>query len=150
MTLSCYSSAFTQLEYNKTSRLTTCPLLVFPPLYLIKLHIHFNLPSLSLSLSLQDHHSGKTPLHLAVEQGSFQIIQTLVRSCNSNIDSVTFSGCTPLHFAAGHDRLDIVAYLVSLGADPFRLTDEGDTAWDLASEESVRDFLGSVTDMYCD
>lgn len=102
-----------------------------------------------LSLS-QDHHSGKTPLHLAVEQGSFQIIQTLVRSCSSDFDSVTFSGCTPLHFAAGHGRLDIVAYLVSLGSDPLRLTDEGDSPYDLARDETIKDFLHSVTDIYYD
>lgn len=99
-------------------------------------------------IDLQDHHSGKTPLHLATELGSFEIVQLLVQSCNSDFNATTFSNCTPLHIAAGYSRLELVAYFISLGANPFALTDEGDLPLDLAVQDNIRIFLSNMTEMY--
>ena len=99
-------------------------------------HCYFN--------PLQDHTSGRTPLHLAAEMGSFQLVQLLVQSCKTDLNATTYSGCTPLHIAAGRGQIEIVAYLVSMGADPVAHTDEGDTALDLSSSDSVSKFLKHV------
>lgn len=56
-----------------------------------------------------------------------------------------FSGCTPLHIAAGWNNIEIVAYLISLGADPYAITDEGDMPIDLVTSEGVRQFLVAVS-----
>lgn len=54
---------------------------------------------------------------------------------------MTYSGCSPLHTAAGRGDISIVAYLVSMGADPELCTDEGDIALDLSGSEEVTAFL---------
>lgn len=76
------------------------------------------------------------------------MVQLLIRSCNSDFNATTFSGCTPLHIAAGHSRLELVAYLISLGANPFALTDEGDLPSDLAVQENIRDFLSNMQETF--
>lgn len=88
-------------------------------------------------LSTQDFHSGKTPLHLAVEKCSLTDVQFLTETCQVDVNRATFSGCTPLHIAAGRGNIAVVAYLLSMGADPDMDTDEGDTALDLAGSEQV-------------
>ena len=55
-----------------------------------------------------------------------------------DVNRATYSGCTPLHIAAGRGNIAVVAYLLSMGADPDMQTDEGDTALDLASSDQVR------------
>ncbi len=84
-------------------------------------------------------------MHIAIEKDSFQLAQVLIQSCGSDIDRATYSGCTPLHIAAGWGNIEIVAYLISLGADPYAVTDEGDWAINLVSDEGVRQFLVAVT-----
>lgn len=76
--------------------------------------------------------------------GSFQLVQLLVQSCNADSNTYTYSGCTPLHVAAGRGQIELVAYLVSVGANPDACTDEGDTPLDLTSSESVSLFLEQV------
>ncbi|KAL3319329.1 hypothetical protein Ciccas_002011 [Cichlidogyrus casuarinus] len=51
-------------------------------------------------------------------QGDMETLQYLVRS-GTSINSIDYSGrkSTPLHFAAGYGRRDIVEYLVNKGAD---------------------------------
>lgn len=97
-----------------------------------------------VDMNMKDHCSGKTPLHLAVEIGSFQLVQLLVQSCNANCNTHTYSGCTPLHVAAGRGQIELVAYLVSVGANPDACTDEGDTPLDLTTSKSVSLFLEQV------
>ena len=53
------------------------------------------------------------------------------------VNASTYNGCTPLHIASGHGNIALVAYLLSVGADPELVTDEGDTALDLAGSEQV-------------
>lgn len=55
-----------------------------------------------------------------------------METCEADVNSLTYSGCSPLHIAAGRGDIPVVAYLISMGADPEVVTDEGDTALDLA------------------
>ena len=95
----------------------------------------------TLSLFVQDFHSGKTPLHLAVEKCSLTDVQFLTETCQVDVNKATYSGCTALHTAAGRGNIAVVAYLLSMGADPDLLTDEGDTALDLAGSDQVATIL---------
>lgn len=76
--------------------------------------------------------------------GSFQLVQLLVQSCGADFNIATYNGCTPLHTAAGRGQIEIVAYLVSVGANPVACTDEGDTPLELSTSEPVSDFLSRV------
>lgn len=79
--------------------------------------------------------------------GSFQLVNLLVQSCNCDFNAATYGGCTPLHIAAGRGQIEIVAYLVSMGANPDACTDEGDTALDLSSSDPVSSFLSRVLNL---
>lgn len=85
----------------------------------------------------QDFHSGKTALHVAVERASLPDVQFLVENCQVDINATTYSSCTALHMAAGRGDIVIVAYLLSMGANPDLLTDEGDSALNLAGSKQV-------------
>ena len=93
------------------------------------------------TVSAQDFHSGKTPLHLAVEKCSLTDVQFLAETCQVDVNRATYSGCTALHTAAGRGNIAVVAYLLSVGADPDLRTDEGDTALDLAGSDQVATIL---------
>lgn len=86
---------------------------------------------------LQHYQNGKTALHMAVEKGSLSEVHFVLETCKVDVNAKTYSGCTALHIAAGRGNIAIVAYLISMGADPELLTDEGDSALDLASSEQV-------------
>ena len=60
------------------------------------------------------------------------------------INATMYSGCTPLHIASGRGNITIVAYLISMGANPELLTDEGESALDIAGSEQVRVVVLSV------
>lgn len=97
-----------------------------------------------LLLSLQDLHSGKTALHFAAEKQQLADTYFLVESCGLDIDARTFTGCTPLHIAAGRGNIETVAYLLSVGANPELLTDEGDTPLKLSMSDDVTILLTKV------
>lgn len=60
------------------------------------------------------------------------------------MNSLTYSGCSPLHIASGRGDISVVAYLISMGADPDLYTDEGDVALDLSGSDEVNAFLTKV------
>ena len=86
---------------------------------------------------LQDLNSGKTALHSVVEKGSLTDVQFMLETCRANINATTYTGCTPLHIASGRGDIALTAYLLSMGANPDLVTDEGDTALDLAGSDQV-------------
>lgn len=81
--------------------------------------------------------------------GAFQLVQLLMQLCNANFNATTYSGCTPLHMAAGRGHIEIVAYLISLGANPIASTDEGETALELSSTQAVSELLNQVVKTVC-
>lgn len=71
-------------------------------------------------------------------------MQFLLEMCDASVNCLTYSGCSPLHIASGRSDISIVAYLISMGADPELCTDEGDVALDLAGSDEVKAFLTKV------
>ncbi len=72
-----------------------------------------------------------------MEKNSLSVVQFLVEKCEVDVNATTYSCCTPLHVAAGRGDIVTVAYLLSMGANPDLLTDEGDSPLDLASPGEV-------------
>lgn len=52
-----------------------------------------------------------------------------------------FRGCTPLHYAALNDDLDLVSLLLKAGADPLRANDYGRTPLEYARDGRVKNLL---------
>lgn len=97
-----------------------------------------NWPHLLLS---QDGTSGKTPLHLAVENHDEMAVRHLLQ-LGAQVDSQMYNDCTPLHLAVGRNDAVIAAILCDSGADTLLRNMENETAQDLADgNDDVRDFL---------
>ena len=74
---------------------------------------------------------------MVIEKGSLSDVQFMLETCRANINATTFTGCTPLHIASGRGDIALTAYILSMGANPDLVTDEGDTALDLAGSDQV-------------
>lgn len=105
------------------------------------------LKNLGIDMDMQDLNCGRTALHIAVEKSSLADVQCLLETCEADVNRVTYSGCSPLHIAAGRGDIAIVAYLISMGANPELLTDEGDLALDLSGSDQVLSFLKRVASL---
>lgn len=84
-----------------------------------------------------------------MENNSLADVQFLLETCEADVNSLTYSGCSPLHMASGRGDISIVAYLVSMGANPDLYTDEGDIALDLAGSDQVHSFLTKAAALQC-
>ncbi|XP_026551364.1 NF-kappa-B inhibitor epsilon [Pseudonaja textilis] len=82
-------------------------------------------------INIQDGTSGKTPLHLAVENHDEMAVRHLLR-LGAQVDSQMYNGCTPLHLAVGRNNAAIAAILCHSGADTLLRNMENETAQDLA------------------
>ena len=72
---------------------------------------------------------GLTALHIAAEEGDVAMIKLLVKYGAADMHATTDdNGQTPLHAAAYNGRLDAMAALVLLGADPEKQDKHGRTA----------------------
>lgn len=60
--------------------------------------------------------SGKTPLHLTSDGGYLNLVKYLVLECKININTKDYSAMTSLHLALICDNLEIVGFLLSMGA----------------------------------
>ncbi|XP_074849604.1 nuclear factor NF-kappa-B p105 subunit [Carettochelys insculpta] len=112
-------------------------------------------------VNAQEQKSGRTALHLAVEQENISLAGSLLLEGDADVDSTTYDGTTPLHIAAGRGSTKMTALLKAAGADPhvenfeplFDLEDErdkdsedegivpGTTPLDMASSWEVFDIL---------
>jgi ankyrin repeat protein len=81
---------------------------------------------------------------MAAESNSLTNVQFLLETCEVGVNTLTYSGCSPLHIASGRGDISVVAYLISMGADPELCTDEGDIALDLSGSDEVNTFLTKV------
>ncbi|XP_029452912.1 nuclear factor NF-kappa-B p105 subunit isoform X2 [Rhinatrema bivittatum] len=112
-------------------------------------------------VNAQEQKSGRTALHLAVEQENVSLAGCLLLEGDACVDSTTYDGTTPLHVAAGRGSTKLTALLRAAGADPHLqnceplydpedLPDEdsedegivpGTTPLDMAASDEVYDIL---------
>ena len=77
---------------------------------------------------------GKTLYHLAVEKQNLELLKRL-KDFKIDINAKNNDGLTPLHLAAMKaENLDIINYLIAIGADKTLKTDFDETVYDLARE----------------
>uniref|UniRef100_A0A8C8R9X2 Nuclear factor NF-kappa-B p105 subunit n=1 Tax=Pelusios castaneus TaxID=367368 RepID=A0A8C8R9X2_9SAUR len=69
-------------------------------------------------INAQEQKSGRTALHLAVEQENISLAGCLLLEGDALVDSITYDGTTPLHIAAGRGSTKLTALLKAAGADP--------------------------------
>uniref|UniRef100_A0A8C6TBP2 Nuclear factor of kappa light polypeptide gene enhancer in B-cells 2 (p49/p100) n=1 Tax=Neogobius melanostomus TaxID=47308 RepID=A0A8C6TBP2_9GOBI len=68
--------------------------------------------------------SGCTALHLAVTANLFKVACTLITELKADVNSCTFGGNTPLHFAASQGSPTLCSMLIAAGADKMLENDE--------------------------
>ncbi|KAG8548493.1 hypothetical protein GDO81_025243, partial [Engystomops pustulosus] len=75
--------------------------------------------SAKADVNAQEKKSGRSPLHLAVEQDNISLAGCLLLEGDACVDSTTYDGNTPLHIAAGRGSTKLTALLKAAGADSF-------------------------------
>jgi ankyrin repeat protein len=68
------------------------------------------------AVHLTDPKTGNFPLHIAAQNGHFEIVVHLIEVCKVDPNVKNNSGNTPLHMAIEYDYLEVATYLVSKGA----------------------------------
>ena len=81
--------------------------------------------------------AGMTALHQAVLDDNLVVVRLLLLH-GARIDQADADSWTPLHAASANGHSGIVRYLLSQGANPDLLTEDGETAFDLAEEDDAR------------
>ncbi|NWI98852.1 NFKB1 factor, partial [Crypturellus undulatus] len=71
-----------------------------------------------VNVNAQEQKSGRTALHLAVEQENIPLAGCLLLEGDADVDSTTYDGTTPLHIAAGRGSTKLAALLKAAGANP--------------------------------
>ena len=88
---------------------------------------------------------GWYPIHMACQYSLVRLIRQLLNYPGMNIEQVDKIGNTPLHHACTSSdgrALEVVQFLVNeYGANVLAKNSQGQTAYDLASSNNVRQFL---------
>ncbi|NXI22500.1 NFKB1 factor, partial [Sterrhoptilus dennistouni] len=69
------------------------------------------------NINAQEQKSGRTALHLAVEQENIPLAGCLLLEGDADVDSTTYDGTTPLHIAAGRGSTKLAAVLKAAGME---------------------------------
>ena len=78
----------------------------------------------------------KYPLHMAVKEGDFELVEALLLSTNdTNVNVQDQNGDTPLHFAAETGNIKIVQFLLNRGANVNLPDKDGITPLGWAADE---------------
>ncbi|XP_032803783.1 NF-kappa-B inhibitor epsilon-like isoform X2 [Petromyzon marinus] len=88
------------------------------------------------NIEAKDPKSGRTPLHMAVEQGDGVMVARLVE-LGAQVNAIMYNGCTPLHQAVGRRLVDLAKLLMRLGADATLPNLEYDSPLDLADDHGM-------------
>ncbi len=67
---------------------------------------------------------GETPLQLAAESGSFNVVKYLIEEKGADFNAPDNEGKTSLHWAAEHNRLNVVKYLIEEKGADFNASDD--------------------------
>lgn len=78
---------------------------------------------------------GKTPLHLAIQNGHLDAVQALV-GMGANIKALNDADVSALHFAAAEGSKDIINYVLSKGVDINARNQNGKTPLHVAAEKN--------------
>lgn len=81
--------------------------------------------------NVPDEH-GRTPLHIAAQNGFIDCVQLLIRKRTIPVDSKDFRGVTPLMQAAVAGKPDVIQALIAFQADSEAVDNDGNTALMLA------------------
>ena len=95
---------------------------------------------LNIDVSLKQD-DGLNACHIAAKEGHLQILQMLLNNNQSFLDETGFYNSTPLYLAAWRGHLDVVKYLLTMGANVRTKVKDGGTAYHKASYEG---YLGIV------
>nr|CAB3264307.1 NFkBp105 NFkB protein [Phallusia mammillata] len=99
------------------------------------------------NVNLPDLKSGRTSLHVAVEENNLVVAGCLVTECDADIDAATYDGYTSLHLASSLNCYEITTLLLACGANPECSTlppDNqacGEKPIDLATNEKMKTLL---------
>jgi KTSC domain/Ankyrin repeats (3 copies) len=86
----------------------------------------------------------ESAVHLAASRGDLEAIKLLV-SLEADFDAPGDCDCTPLYGAVMCNNLEVVEYLLTLGASPNSTNDIGYTPYELASRNANPDIM----QMFC-
>lgn len=87
---------------------------------------------------------GLTALHQSALDGNLACAKTLVLN-GADVNIVDSDGWTPLHAAAASGHGEIVRFFLLAGANSATKTDDGKTAYDLATRKAIKRMLLRVT-----
>ncbi len=90
-------------------------------------------------------YDGNSPLHLAVVEGQFDIVKTLV-TAGANVNLPNLDGLSPLHAAVQAGRVDIARFLILNGAFVNQQDIEGDTPMHWAVRHGQYQMLNLLLD----
>lgn len=77
-----------------------------------------------------------TPLHFAIIQNSYKMIETLLKIKNIDYNALGEFDQTPLHKAVVIGNLKIIKLLIEMGADPFMVDEKNESPLDYAKDEN--------------
>ena len=89
---------------------------------------------------------GWFPIHMACQYSMLRLIRLLMNQPGANIQQPDYSGCTPLHHACMSSQrgtgLEVVKILLKeYSADPCAKNSQGQTPYDVATLDSIRQYL---------
>jgi len=95
-------------------------------------------------------HKGASAFHLSCRHSSKEIVcylGNLIIKTDANLHAPDYDGYTPLHYACYKSDLEIIKWLISVGADIYATNDDGDNAFNIACKYDQKEkveYLGSV------
>ena len=81
-----------------------------------------------------------SPLHVACRSGSLQVVEELI-NWGAAVNIADMAGWTSLHIAAYHQRPLICHLLLKKGADPYLISRNGETPWDLVKDKNTEEIF---------
>ncbi|MCJ8730366.1 hypothetical protein PDJAM_G00183560 [Pangasius djambal] len=90
-------------------------------------------------INMPEQKSGCTALHLAVKEGLFKVVCTLITELKADVNACTFGGNTPLHLAASLGSPPLCSMLIAAGANKQLENDEPLFSYSSSSDEEDQD-----------